>query len=127
MTRINCVPVTELSAQHLGAEYRELPRVFRLALRMAERGETPPDAAAPYHLGTGHMKAFAGRLHYLDARFDAIVIERLRRGHAPKYRELPDWVNQIPEAYWHDWEPTDADTALCRARLRERMPHAYPA
>lgn len=74
MTRINYVPPSELSGKHLGAEYRELPRVFRLALRMAERGEAPPPAAGPYRLGTGHMKSFAGRLHYLDARYDEIVI-----------------------------------------------------
>ena len=28
MTRINCVPVEELTDKHLGAEYRELPRLF---------------------------------------------------------------------------------------------------
>lgn len=28
MTRINVIPVQLLSDQHLGAEYRELPRVF---------------------------------------------------------------------------------------------------
>ena len=31
MTRINCIPVEELSTPHLIAEYRELPRVFALA------------------------------------------------------------------------------------------------
>lgn len=31
MTRINRIPVEELSRQHLVAEYRELPRVFALA------------------------------------------------------------------------------------------------
>ena len=30
MTRINCVPVTELHDRHLVAEYRELPRCFAL-------------------------------------------------------------------------------------------------
>lgn len=127
MTRINCVPPSELSGKHLVAEYRELPRIFTLSQSMAERGEAPPDAAAPYRLGSGHMKSFSGRLHYLDARFDALVIEMLRRGYHPAFRELPDTVNQIPEAYWHDWEPTEADKALCRGRLRERMPNAYAA
>ncbi len=37
MTRINCVPVEELSGPHLVAEYRELPRVFALAQRAATR------------------------------------------------------------------------------------------
>lgn len=29
MTRINVIPVSELSDQHLIAEYRELPRVLK--------------------------------------------------------------------------------------------------
>lgn len=43
MTRINCVPVTELSQKHLVAEYREIGRVYALAVsaynraRIAER------------------------------------------------------------------------------------------
>lgn len=127
MTRINCVPPSELSGKHLVAEYRELPRIFTLARAMADRGEAPPPADGPYHLGTGHMRSFSGRLHYLDARFDALVIEMLRRGYQPTFRELPQSVNAIPYAYWHDWEPTDADMDLCRVRLRERMPEAYKA
>lgn len=55
MTRINCVPVEELTDKHLLAEYRELPRIFNLA-RAVE------DAPTEYVLGTGHMKFFYDKL-----------------------------------------------------------------
>lgn len=42
MTRINCVPVEELSGPHLVAEYRELPRVFALAEKAAAPSRSPP-------------------------------------------------------------------------------------
>ena len=41
MTRINCIPVQELSAPHLVAEYRELP-CARIAERNAATGGPRP-------------------------------------------------------------------------------------
>lgn len=41
MTRINVIEPSRLSDQHLGAEYRELPRVFGLVRDAIARGERP--------------------------------------------------------------------------------------
>lgn len=63
MTRINCVPVQELSGPHLVAEYRELPRVFALVRKAALRGSfSQPET---YTLGKGHVLFFYTRLEYL--------------------------------------------------------------
>lgn len=125
MTRINCVPPSELSGKHLVAEYRELPRIFTLARRMADHDEMPPTADAPYILGTGHMKSFTGRLSWLNRRFGELVEEMINRGYKPTYSDLPHEINNIPDIFWHDWKPTAADMEICRARLRERIPEAY--
>lgn len=60
MTRINVVDPALLSGAHLVAEYRELPRVFALALEASMRGETPTDPRNPreYCLGPGHVRVF---------------------------------------------------------------------
>lgn len=55
MTRINVIPVWELSDQHLLAEYRELPRVLKQNISTV-------GAKSYYHLGPGHMKW--GRRHW---------------------------------------------------------------
>lgn len=117
MTRINCVPPAELCRQHLIAEYRELPRIFTLAKRMAERGEMPPPADGPYILGTGHMKSFCGRIEWLIWRHGALVAEMVKRNYVPAFKDVPDFVCQIPERYWGWYRPTESDMALCRARL----------
>jgi hypothetical protein len=40
MTRINCIDPALLSDKHLGAEYRELPRIFNLVRDAIKRGES---------------------------------------------------------------------------------------
>lgn len=119
MTRINCVPVQELSGPHLVAEYRELPRVFALAQRAALRGTLvqPPE----YTLGKGHMLFFYTRLGYLAQRHQQLIEEMKRRGYRPSFsgmrrEDFPD----IPDAYWCDWVPTIEAMRLNRQRIEER-------
>jgi len=119
MTRINCVPVQELSGPHLVAEYRELPRVFGLAQKAALRG--PIEACAHYTLGAGHLRFFYTRLGYLARRHAELVAEMRRRGYKPSFggvrrEDFPD----IPGECWADWGP-DADALrINRRRIAER-------
>ena len=87
MTRINCVPVEELHQKHLVAEYRELPRVFKLAEAAAKRGGH--SAPANYTLGAGHVKFFYTHLGYCQQRFKQLVAEMVRRGYNPQHTECP--------------------------------------
>ncbi len=119
MTRINCVPVQDLSRQHLIAEYRELPRVFALAQKASQRHGF--DQPAEYTLGTGHVTFFYTRLGYLAKRHAQLVAEMLRRGYKPTFTEsLKDTHPNIPDAFWGDWEPTDEALALNRERILQR-------
>ncbi|WP_323012649.1 pyrimidine dimer DNA glycosylase/endonuclease V [Castellaniella sp.] len=119
MTRINCVPVEELSGPHLIAEYRELPRVFALAEKAAHRGNIsqPPT----YTLGKGHLLFFYTRLGYLAQRHAELIAEMRKRGYKPTFsgvrrEDFPD----APDAFWCDWTPTGEAMALNRARIKER-------
>lgn len=53
MTRINIIPVHELTGKHLVAEYRELPRVPNMVLRHQSMGKTPSDFVIPPGLRVG--------------------------------------------------------------------------
>lgn len=119
MTRINCVPVEELSGPHLVAEYRELPRVFALAEKAAARGSLSQPAI--YTLGKGHLLFFYTRLRYLARRHAELIGEMKRRGYKPTFSGVrrEDFPG-TPDAYWVDWEPTAEALALNRARIRER-------
>ncbi|MGB6006868.1 pyrimidine dimer DNA glycosylase/endonuclease V [Castellaniella sp.] len=119
MTRINCIPVQELSGPHLVAEYRELPRVFALAQKAAVRGR--PDQPGQYVLGKGHMLFFYTRLGYLARRHAELVREMKRRGYKPSFEGIQrkDFP-AIPDDYWGDWAPTPEAMALNRARIEAR-------
>ena len=123
MTRINCVPPSELSAAHLVAEYRELPRIFALVRAAIARGETPGDRRNPaaYTLGAGHVRFFYGRLGYLAARQAALVGEMQARGYAPTFTDPSGLLAGIPEAWNSTWSPTAEALAPNRARLAERL------
>lgn len=119
MTRINCVPVQELSGPHLVAEYRELPRTFKLAEKAAIRGKfTQPDS---YTMGKGHVLFFYTRLGYLANRHKQLIAEMKNRGYKPNFsgverNDFPD----IPESFWNDWTPTAKALEINRQRLLER-------
>ena len=123
MTRINCVPPSELSAAHLVAEYRELPRIFALVRAAIARGETPDDRRNPaaYTLGAGHVRFFYARLGYLAARQADLVREMQARGYVPTFTDPAGLLAGIPQAWQGDWSPTTEALALNRARLAERL------
>lgn len=119
MTRINCIPVQELSDKHLGAEYRELPRIFGLVRKAIERGERPnPDAIPEYTLDKGHCRFFYPRLNYLAIRYAAVVAECRRRGRKVNHPKLP--TARIPSEWFQNWYPTPEAEKINRARITER-------
>lgn len=126
MTRINCVPVEELSGPHLVAEYRELPRVFALAEKAAARGAL--SQPSNYTLGKGHLLFFYTRLGFLAERHAALVEEMKRRGYKPSFggirrKDFPS----IPDSFWGSWEPTEEALRINRQRIKERSPLAAQA
>lgn len=126
MTRINCVPVQELSGPHLVAEYRELPRVFALAGKAASR--KPFTQPATYTLGKGHLLFFYTRLGYLAKRHAELIQEMKNRGYKPSFDGIKrhQWA-EIPDTFWNDWEPTDEAVKLNRQRIAERSSQARTA
>jgi len=126
MTRINCVPVEELTDKHLGAEYRELPRLFGQIIQSIERGESPDDKRNPteYKLGTGHTRFFYNKLPWLVVRYAALVKECLKRGRQVNFPHVPSsaivCMFQHQER-WKYWKTTPEALALNRQRIKERL------
>ena len=123
MTRINCVPPSELASQHLVAEYRELPRIFALVRAAIARGELPDDPRNPgeYRLGAGHVRFFYCRLGYLARRQAALVAEMKARGCRPTFTDTDRLLDGFPETWCRDWQPTAEALAANRARISERL------
>lgn len=118
MTRINVVPPEELHVKHLVAEYRELPRIFKLAVAAYEAGRMPPKSDE-YRLGKGHVAFFYDKLRFLRDRQRALIAEMLNRGYNPSHTTV-DF--EIPDALLGSWQPDAEALKINRQRLFERMP-----
>jgi deoxyribonuclease (pyrimidine dimer) len=120
MTRINLVPVRELTQPHLVAEYREIARVPALALAAYNRGETPADHPQRFTLGEGHVRFFYSRLGFVEKRFTKLVVEMQRRGYNVTYLQLAMPVG-LPKEWWRDYRPTALAMSISRGRISERL------
>jgi deoxyribonuclease (pyrimidine dimer) len=119
MTRINVVDPRTLHSKHLLAEYRELPRVFKL-VEAAERRGSPVRVPQEYLLGAGHVTFFYNKLKYLSRRFESIVDECHRRGFNITHHQVP--AVDVKQCWWNDYEPTPQAVAINAARIKERAP-----
>ena len=111
MTRINIVPVQELSDQWLVAEYRELPRCLKGKISIK-------DAPNHYTFGKGHMKWARKYALYTSNRMKELVEEMKYRGFKTNYSA--DLSMYISEDMKNDYKPDLTDLAISKSRLIEK-------
>ncbi len=111
MTRINVIPVSELSDQHLIAEYHELPRVLKQNVNIS-------DASEKYLLGKGHVKWARKHSMFIAVRFADLVMEMNYRGFKAGYDGA--WSLLLPSDCKNFYEPTNEDIELNRKRIKEK-------
>ena len=123
MTRINCVPPSELCNKHLTAEFYELPRVFSAVRRVLALDVDPALVPAPteYTLGTGHVKFFYTRLGWLADRHAELILEMLSRRMKVNRENVKGLTTGIPKHLMNGWEPSEKDIAACRERIKTRL------
>lgn len=120
MTRINCIPPQELTDRHLVAEYRELPRVFRLIRKWQER---PSELPQSYTMGKGHVRFFYNKALWLMIRQQSLIAEMIRRGMSPQFRNANELMAGIDRSRQQEslWTPTYRDQWINRERIKERL------
>lgn len=117
MTRINIVLPSELSDQHLLAEYRELPRCIKQDIDTSDILQSER-----YHLGKGHMKWAKKHSLYLLCRYSLILEEMHYRGFKPRHLLTPliDIYLKGKEDNRYNYYPNKEDILLSRKRLVEK-------
>jgi len=118
MTRINVIPPKDLHYSHLVAEYRELPRLFKLAESYWNRDKRQP-LPADYRLGKGHVLFFYNKLTFLKQRFELLVKEMITRGYKPAYTDAP--MVSCPACAYNDYTPTNEAISINTQRIKERL------
>ena len=122
MTRINSIPVYELSDPQLVAEYRELPRAIKMKVNTK-------DAPQRYCLGQGHVKWAKKHSIYLFKRYKDLIEEMKFRGFTPNYT-MEDLLKRFPPLpeNSNDYIPDDRDMHINRERIMQKYsirPHFY--
>lgn len=111
MTRINVVPVEELSDAWLIAEYRELPRVLKGNFSIK-------DAPNRYKLGTGHVKWARKHALFVLDRYRSLVEEMKYRGFKVNYTD--DLKRYLTKDISNCYTICNEDIKVNRERLVER-------
>ena len=127
MTRVNVVPASMLTDQHLLAELRELPRCITYIEQCVAKNKVPK-VPEEYTLGTGHIKFFYDKARFLHARQKHLVTEWNLRGFFFNF-SLAAWNERcfsLPLKCYNDYAVTPAARKENIGRLIERM-QAKPA
>ena len=122
MTRINIIPVSELTDQHLIAEYREITMVPAALTRTlnSKSGFIKKKIPDRFTLNTGHVYFFYDKGLYLYNRYDNIVEEMILRGFNLDVKRLfPKGI--FPSELFNDWTPNIEDQELVRDRIKEKI------
>jgi len=122
MTRINIIPVSDLTDQHLIAEYREITMVPAALTRTlnSKSGFSKNKISTKFTLNTGHVYFFYDKGLYLDKRYNSLVKEMTLRGFNPDVKRLfPKEI--FPSELFNDWTPNIEDQELVRDRIKEKI------
>tara|TARA_B100000287_G_scaffold434597_1_gene499505 strand:- start:2112 stop:2519 length:408 start_codon:yes stop_codon:yes gene_type:complete len=123
VTRINIIDVSELTDQHLIAEYREItmvPGSLRRTL-VSKIGYQEKKVPKKFTLNGGHVYFFYNKGKYLYNRYQELISEMKRRGFKPdSNRKFPRDIFKENGLY-NDWIPTIEDQKIIRQRIAERI------
>lgn len=118
MTRINLVHPSELSDQHLMAEYRELPRMVSFIQAWISKG-CPEVSQRTYTMGKGHMKFFLNKSQWLTQRHSSIVQELIE---IRQYNITNKSPLVIPSTPFENYPVFDSDgLVISRDRIKEKL------
>ena len=125
MTRVNLIPVEDLTDQHLMAEYRELkmvPAALRRSLRTKPLEAVLGSVPERYTLNKGHVRFFYNKMFFLIKRYDLIVEELLVRQYKIQHTDsFQDFTEGLPIIFFEHWHPDPDEVAISQERINQKI------
>ena len=123
MTRINLVDPSELTDQHLIAEYREIFMVGGSLKRtlISKSGYREDRVPLNYTLNKGHVYFFYNKGKYLHNRYILLINEMKTRGFNPDKKRVFPVKIFIDNGLYNDWVPSLEDYKIIRQRIKEKI------
>lgn len=116
MTRINLIPVKDLTDQHLLAEHRELKRIPNVIKSWKYILKNIPK---DFTLWTGHVKFFYDKLLFLKLRYIELHQECINRWfNIVNYIESFQW---LPKELMNNYTPTQEAIQISNERIDEKI------
>ena len=117
--------MAELSDQHLLAEARELPRIFKIAYKNPDIKNIPTE----YKMGTGHVIFFKDKLQFISNRYRELIKELKSRMINWRFDNseqfLFGWQVEFTNAglghLYNDWCPTEEEIKISSDRIQEKL------
>lgn len=123
MTRVNVVPVQELTREHLVAEYKEimrLPKNIEKSLNRKSKPFSKDEIPQEYTMGQGHVKFFYNKMEWVKQRFEQLVQEMNRRGYTTNFTDS-SMFDRCPKTWFNNYQPDEKAMSVNRARIEERL------
>jgi len=123
MTRINIIDTTELTDQHLIAEYREIFMVAGSLRRtlVSKNGYQESKVPKHYTLNSGHVYFFYNKGKYLHNRYNQLIDEMKRRGFKPDSSRVFPKEIFVDNNLYNDWLPRVEDYNVIKQRIEEKI------
>ena len=123
MTRINIVEPSELTDQHLIAEYREIFMIAGSLKRtlMSKTGYDKSKVPKKYTLNKGHVYFFYNKGKYLNNRYQKLILELEKRGFKLSKDRFFTKEIFIDNNLYNDWEPSLDDYTIIRERIKNKI------
>ena len=123
MTRINIISPSELTDQHLIAEYREIFMVAGSLKRtlISKSGFVESKVPKNFTLNNGHVYFFYNKGKYLYKRYNLIIKEMKSRGFKPDEKRIFPKDIFIMNNLFNDWEPNQSDIKIIRKRINKKI------
>lgn len=123
MTRINIISPSELTDQHLIAEYREIFMVAGSLKRtlISKSGFVESKVPKNFTLNNGHVYFFYNKGKYLYKRYNLIIKEMKSRGFKPNENRIFPKDIFINNNLFNDWEPNQNDIKIIRKRINDKI------
>ena len=123
MTRVNIIEPSELTDQHLIAEYREIFMVAGSLNRTLNSKNGYEESRVPKHytLNKGHVYFFYNKGKYLHNRYNELILEMERRGFSPSNDRPFPFSIFSDNGLYNDWVPKPKDYEIIRQRINERI------
>lgn len=121
MTRINVIDPSQLTQNHLAAEYRELPMIMGSLRRSLRSKNGLPKIPPNYTLNKGHVSFHYDKGLYLHKRYRALIKELTKRGYKLDPNRAADFSVFIDNGLYNDWTPTEEALVINQERITQRI------